>query len=83
MHVILLGRIGEIVNTLHQWIVRPGHVDRVIDNIARMGNPLATNDELILNAFAKSITGSAMISGYANAVLNRRRKVLGFLLLDL
>ncbi|ENN84128.1 hypothetical protein RHSP_78414 [Rhizobium freirei PRF 81] len=83
MHVILLRRVGEIGDPLHDRVVRARDIDRVVDDVAGMGDPLAADDELILDAFTERVASTAMIAGDADAAFDRGSEVLHLFLLDL
>jgi hypothetical protein len=59
VHVVLLGIHFEIRDSHHDRIARVRDVDRVIDDVARMRDPLPTDHELILGVVAKSVRHAA------------------------
>src|SRR5258708_2028415 len=67
MHVILLRPIGKIANSLHHLIVRPRNIDRVVNDLAWMGNPLPAYHELVVRLTAEGVAHLAVEAGQANA----------------
>src|SRR5690606_27308937 len=60
VHVVLLRRVRKARrNPLHHRIVRLGHVDGVVDDVARMGDPLPADDELVVHRLAERIAHPA------------------------
>ncbi len=83
MHVILLRGIGKIGDTLHQRIVGARNVHAIVDDVARVGHPLAADDELVFDALAEGIARAAVIAGDTDAAFDGRGEILYLFLLDL
>ena len=62
VHVILLGAVLEAWDARHDRIVRPGHVDLVVDDVAGMGDPLAAAQELVVDRIAERIAHAAVMA---------------------
>ena len=83
MHVVLLGAVGEARDPLHDRVVRPRHVDAVVDDVAGMRDPLAADHELVFDAFAECVPHAAVMAGKADAACNGRNQICCLLLGDL
>ena len=83
MHVILLGPVLEALQARHDRIIRLGHVDLVVDDVAGMRHPLAAAEKLIVHRIAERIAHAAVMAGEPDAAPHRRTEIERFRLLDL
>src|SRR5688572_19467975 len=62
MHVVLLRPVGEALDAAADRILRLHNVDAVVDDVARMCDPLAAAHELVFDRFAERVAHAAVIS---------------------
>ena len=71
VHVVLLGAVVEVVQPLHHRVVAARDVDAVIDDVARVRDPLAAGHELVVDRIAERIAHAAVKAGHAHAGAHR------------
>jgi hypothetical protein len=71
MHIVLLRKHIEILQTLDNGILRCGDVDAVRNDIPGMRNPLPAGHELIFRIVAERIAHATMPPGDIGSIQNR------------
>ena len=76
VHVVLLGAVVEVLDAGHHRVVRPGHLDPVVDDVAGVRDPLAAAHELVARRGAKGIRHAAVVAAEPDAALDRAAQIV-------
>src|SRR5829696_4081178 len=82
VHVILLGVHREIFETRGYGIVVIRDLDRVVDDVAGMGDPLSPDHELVVDAVAKGVGHATVPAREPDTALDGSCQALYLLLCD-
>jgi len=71
MHIVLLGMHLKIVQILGDGIFVVGDIHLVVDDVARMGDPLPAYHELVFGVVPEGVGQSAVPAGKSHAAFDR------------
>ena len=83
MQVVLLGVHAEITQTGRDRVLTIGDLDRVVDDVAGVGDPLPADHELVLGAAAEGVGHPPVPAGNSGPAGNGVEQTAELLLADL